>query len=174
MQRMIARRSPGSEQLFRKQTQQQKSKTRGKSCIACSEARSTNNITRMKEHLLVCMPYLLSDRAAAIKDDLLQQRVARARAAASGMGQSTLTSSKSSTKRKLMRAFCDELTQSDAKKLKVLFAEMVVATNMPHSWVEHAAVQKCLKALSQRSRCLQGTSSARLFCLDYTQPLPQK
>ena len=117
------------------------------SCIACSEARSTNNITRMKEHLLVCMPYLLSDRAAAVKDDLLQQRVARARAAPSGMGQSTLTSSKSSTKRKLMRAFCDELTQSDAKKLKVLFAEMVVATNMPHSWVEHAAVQKFFKAL---------------------------
>ena len=118
------------------------------SCIACGEVRSTNNITRMKEHLFVCMTYLLSDRAAVVKDDQLQQRVARARAAApSGMCQSTVTSDKSSTKRKLMKAFADELTQTDSKKLRVLFAEMVVATNMPHSWVEHAAVQKFFKAL---------------------------
>ena len=95
----------------------------------------------------MCMPYLLSDRAAVVRDDQLQQRVARAKAAPSSMGQSTLTSSKSSTKRKLMRAFADELTQTEAKKLKVMFAEMVVATNMPHSWVEHAAVQKFFKAL---------------------------
>ena len=65
--------------------------------------RSTSNITRMKEHLLVCMPYLLSDRAAAVKDDHLQQKVLRARAAPSGVGQSIMASSKSSWKRKLIR-----------------------------------------------------------------------
>ena len=109
--------------------------------IACGEVRSTSNIARMKVLLLVCMPYLLPDSAAAVKGDQLQQKVARARAAApSGMCQSTLTSYKSSTKRKLMRAFADELTQTDAEKLRVLFAEMVVVTNTPHSWVDHAAV----------------------------------
>ena len=61
------------------------------------------------------------------------------------MAQSTMTSSKSSTKRKLMRAFADKLTQTDAKKLGVLFVEMVVATNMPHSWVEHAVVRRFSK-----------------------------
>ena len=128
----------------------------------------------MKEHLLVCMPYLLSDRAAVVRDDQLQQRVARAKAAPSSMGQSTLTSSKSSTKRKLMRAFADELTQTEAKKLKVMFAEMVVATNMPHSWVEHAAVQKFFKALRPAFQVPSRHELSTPLLLGYMQPSPQK
>jgi hypothetical protein len=63
------------------------------------------------------------------------------------MSQSTLTVGKSSAKRKLMRAVADEMTSVEARQLKTLFAEMVFTTNLPHSWVEHAAVQKFFKAL---------------------------
>ena len=118
------------------------------SCIACGKARSTENVTRLKEHLLVCVPYLLSAKAAVVPDEQLKQRIAAAKAApVSGMGQSTLTVSRSSVKRKLMRAFADELTKKEAGQLETLFAEMVIATNLPHSWTEHAAVQKFFKAL---------------------------
>lgn len=118
------------------------------SCISCGEARSTRNVTRMKDHLMVCMPFLQSLTAKAVPDARLQQRIAMAAAAApSGMSQSTLTVDKTSTKRKLMRAFVDELAPPEQKQLRMLFAEMVVATNLPHSWVQHAAVQKFFKAL---------------------------
>ena len=63
------------------------------------------------------------------------------------MSQSTLTASKPGVKRKLVRAFADELTKTEANQLQSLFAEMVIATNLPHCWVEHAAVQKFLAAL---------------------------
>ena len=46
-----------------------------------------------------------------------------------------------------MRAFADELTQTETRQLKTLFAEMISTTNIPHNWVEHAAVQKFFKAL---------------------------
>lgn len=119
------------------------------SCIACGKARSTENVTRLKEHLLVCLPYLLSDRAAAVPDEQLKQRIAAAKAAPpSGMAQSTLTVSKSSVKRKLMRAFADKLTKNEAGQLQTLFAEMVIATNLPHSWTEHGAVQKSLQGIA--------------------------
>ena len=62
------------------------------SCIGCGEARSTKNVTRLKEHLLVCLPYLLSATAEAVRDTQLQERIARAKAAPpTGMSQSTLT-----------------------------------------------------------------------------------
>ena len=78
----------------------------------------------------------------------LQQRIAQAKAAPpSGMSQSTLTVEKSSVMRKLMRTFADELTQVEARQLRTSFAEMVFATNLPHSWVQHVAVQKFFKAL---------------------------
>ena len=118
------------------------------SCIGCGEARSTRNVTRLKAHLMMCVPYLLSPTAKGVPDALLRQRIARAEAAPpSGMSQSTLTVDKSSAKRNLMRAFADELTVSENRQLRMLFAEMVVATNLPHSWTQHAAVQKFFKAL---------------------------
>ena len=117
------------------------------SCIACGEARSTKNVTRLKDHLLVCQPYLLSETAATVPDTHLQLRIERAKQAPpSGMSQSTLTV-RSSNKRKLMRAYADELPRSEARQLRMLFAEMVYATNVPHSWVEHAAVQKFFTAI---------------------------
>ncbi len=113
------------------------------SCMGCGEARSTRNVTRFRDHLLTCMKYLLSPTAEKIKDAQLQKRIARAKATPpSGMSQSTLTVGKSSGKRKLMRAFADEMTSVEARQLKTLVAEMVFATNLPHSWVKHAAVQK--------------------------------
>ena len=121
-----------------------------KSCSTCGAVRSTLNSKRLKDHLLVRVLFLLSTAAevAAVKALDLRQAIQRARSAPpSGMGQSTLTMDKSSVKRKLMKAFADELTQSEAKKLQVLFAEMDVATNMPHSWVEHGAVQKVFNVL---------------------------
>lgn len=118
------------------------------SCTSCGEARSTRNVTRLKEHLMVCMPILLSLAAKSVPDAKLQQRIARAEAAPpTRMSESTLTMDKASTKRKLMRAFADELTQTETKQLRMLFAEMVVATNLPHSWTQHAAVHKLFKAL---------------------------
>ena len=96
----------------------------------------------------MCVPYQLSAAAAAVLDEQLKQRVAAAKAAPpSGMSQSTLTVSQPSVKRKLMRAFADEITKREGGQLRTLFAEMVYATNLPHSWTEHAAVQKSFKAL---------------------------
>ena len=118
------------------------------SCTSCGEARSTRNVTRLKDHLMVCMPFLQSLEAKLIPDARLQQRVAMAAAAApSGMSQSTLTVDKTSTKRKLPRAFLDQVTPQEQKQLRMLIAEMVVATNLPHSWTQHAAVQKFFLAL---------------------------
>ena len=118
------------------------------SCISCGEVKSTLNPTRLKDHLLLCVPFLLSAEAAAVPNAELRQCIQRTKAAPpSGMAQSTLTNDKSSVKRKLMRAFADELPHTEAKKLTTMFAEMVVATNLPHSWVEHAAVQKFFNAL---------------------------
>ena len=107
-------------------------------CISCGEFKSTLNPTRLKDHLLVCLPFLFSAEAAAVPNAALRQCIQRANAAQpSGMAQSTLTKDKSSVKRKLMRAFADELSQTEAK-LTTMFAEMVVATNLPHSWVERS------------------------------------
>ena len=96
----------------------------------------------------MCQKYLLSEAAAAVSDTHLQMRIERAKQAPpSGMSQSTLTVQKSCTKRSRMRAFADELTQTETRQLRTLFAEMIYTTNIPHSWVEHAAVQKFFKEL---------------------------
>ena len=52
-----------------------------------------------------------------------------------------------------MRAFADELTQAETERLRMLFAEMVVVTNLPHSWTQHGAVRKFFKALRPASHC---------------------
>ena len=65
-----------------------------KSCRGCGEVRATLNITRLKEHLMECVPFLLSPaaEAVAVKDAEMRKAIQRAIAAPpSGMGQSTLT-----------------------------------------------------------------------------------
>ena len=171
--RSDAKKEPWPREAFeKKNVPGEMSNPNWKSCRGYGEVRSTLNITRLKEHLMECVPFLLSPaaEAVAIKDAKMRPAVQRAKAAPpSGMGQSTLTVDRSSVKRKLMRAFADELTQANQGSCKSCLLKWLLQQTFPTLGWSMGQCRNCSRPFVQPSSCPRGTSSALHFCWASTQ-----
>ncbi len=114
-------------------------------CNHCGNTLSTVNITGVKEHLQnikVCC-YLISPQAAANEDKGVR-RLLEQRKQSNTLLSSTATGSSAGSARHF---YSDRISAADQQHMISLLEDVIIMTNLPHSWVENPVVEAFFKAL---------------------------